>query len=492
LSTHDDPLQVTTGVREGDVIAGKYRVEKILGSGGMGVVVAARHVQLDDKVALKFLRPVAVEKPEAAIRFLREARAAVKIKSEHVARVTDVGTMENGAPYMVMEYLEGSDLAGWLKERGSLPVEQAVGFLLQACEALAEAHALGIVHRDLKPANLFLTKRPAGAAIVKVLDFGISKSVLPTADADLTNTAAFLGSPLYMSPEQMQSSKSVDARSDIWALGIVLYELVTGTTPFQRDTFTEVVTAVLQHEPAPFRPTSPEIPLAFEAVVGRCIAKDPAARFPNVAELAAALTPFGPPGSEASAQRIAQALGVGTPTPPLPASGNAVVSPSRRDVGVAVGATTSKPVAQDTPSIPELASRRKRRLSGPVAGLLVVSSVGAAFGVWWSTSTRKTPASPAITAEPSASHGSAEPPPMPSSSAAPSATATVAVAASQPTPPPAAGSLVSAPQPLPHRPPAPRGSSPAPATSTATPKPNCNPPYTIDAVGHHQYKPECN
>src|SRR5262245_59127005 len=164
-----------TAVREGEVLAGKYRVDRVLGVGGMGVVVAAHHIELDDKVAIKFLLPETLENGEAVARFAREARAAVKIKSEHVARVSDVGKLESGAPYMVMEYLVGSDLAGWLDERGPLPIDQVVEFVLQASEAIAEAHSLGIVHRDLKPANLFAIRRPDGALSIKVLDFGISK-----------------------------------------------------------------------------------------------------------------------------------------------------------------------------------------------------------------------------------------------------------------------------------------------------------------------------
>src|SRR5260221_13900920 len=223
------------GVNEGDVLAGKYRVERILGVGGMGVVVAARHVQLDDKVAIKFLLPEMLGNPEAVGRFAREARAAVKIKNEHVARVTDVGTLENGAPYMVMEYLEGGDLAAWIQQRGALPIEQAVEFVLQACEAIADAHGLGIVHRDLKPANLFCIRRSDGQLSIKVLDFGISKVTGLAGSGpgmSVTKTAAVMGSPLYMSPQQMQSSRDVDSRTDIWSLGVILYELIAGKVPF--------------------------------------------------------------------------------------------------------------------------------------------------------------------------------------------------------------------------------------------------------------------
>jgi serine/threonine-protein kinase len=189
------------GVREGDVLAGQYRVERVLGIGGMGVVVAAHHIQLDEKVALKFLLPDALGNSEAVSRFAREARAAVKIKSEHVARVMNVGTLPNGAPYMVMEYLDGGDLAAWLRERGALSVEQAVEFVLQACEAIAEAHALGIVHRDLKPANLFCIRRADGRLSIKVLDFGISKMSQfgGSGQSAMTQATGTMGSPLYMS-----------------------------------------------------------------------------------------------------------------------------------------------------------------------------------------------------------------------------------------------------------------------------------------------------
>src|SRR5687768_2291671 len=208
-----DGFHGPTGVREGDILVGKYRVERVLGLGGMGVVVAAQHLGLDQRVAIKFLFPEAFSHPEALLRFDREARAAAKIKSEHVARVTDVGTLENGAPYMVMEYLEGEDLAEYLRREGALRVEEAVQLVLQACEAIDEAHKLGIVHRDLKPANLFCIQKADGSRTIKVLDFGISKlthSVPATRGMAMTGASAMMGSPLYMSPEQMRSPRTVD------------------------------------------------------------------------------------------------------------------------------------------------------------------------------------------------------------------------------------------------------------------------------------------
>jgi serine/threonine-protein kinase len=296
------------GLREGDVLAGKYRVERVLGVGGMGMVIAARHIELDERVAIKFLLPEVACEGDAVTRFAREARAAVKIKSEHVAKVTDVGKLDNGAPYMVMEYLEGSDLALWLARQGPLPVEQAVEFVLQACEAISEAHTLGIVHRDLKPGNLFVTRRPDGALSIKVLDFGISKTTIAIgtgASGSMTRTSALMGSPLYMSPEQMQSSRDVDARSDIWALGVILYELLSGKRPFVADTMPELVLRVVQGAPpAELRSYRPDVPDALQQVIQKCLEKDRRARYESVGELAVALVPFGPKRARISVERI--------------------------------------------------------------------------------------------------------------------------------------------------------------------------------------------
>lgn len=319
-------LESVAGVREGDVLAGKYRVERVLGVGGMGVVVAARHIQLDTKVALKFLLPAMLGSGEAVSRFAREARAAVKITSEHVARVLDVGVLENGAPYLVMEYLEGGDLGGWIKQRGALPVEQAVEFVLQACVAVADAHGLGIIHRDLKPANLFCIRRSDGQLIVKVLDFGISKTVdLSGSDSGMgmTRTNVVLGSPLYMSPEQMQTPKAVDALTDIWALGVILYELVTARVPFDGDTIAEVAVKAATQPPPSMSTYRSDVPPGLEDVIFRCLAKDRRNRYRNVAELALALLPFAPRRAKASVERISgiiQASGLSASALALPES----------------------------------------------------------------------------------------------------------------------------------------------------------------------------
>jgi serine/threonine-protein kinase len=298
-------------VREGEVLAGKYRVERVLGVGGMGVVVAATHLQLEERVALKFLVKDALDSADAVARFAREARAAVKIKSEHVARVIDVGTLENGAPYMVMEYLEGGDLAQVVQARGPLPVEEAVEYVLQACEAIAHAHVLGIVHRDLKPANLFLIRRPDGTNAVKVLDFGISK-VMPgkgsSSDNAMTRTRAIMGSPLYMSPEQMTSTRDVDGRTDIWALGVILYELLSGQPPFSADTMPQLCGLILSGPTPSIRTIRPNIPPGLDAVLRRSLEKDPTRRYPNIAEFASALAEFAPKRARVSIDRVGRVI----------------------------------------------------------------------------------------------------------------------------------------------------------------------------------------
>ncbi|MCC6213596.1 MAG: serine/threonine protein kinase [Polyangiaceae bacterium] len=296
-------------VQPGDLLAGKYRVERVLGAGGMGVVVAAWHLELEQRVAMKFLLPELAERSDAAERFRREARAAVKIRSEHVARVLDVGTMsEPPVPYMVMEYLEGRDLAAELRERQQLPVEEACEYVLQASEAVAEAHSAGIVHRDLKPGNLHLSRRADGTAIVKVLDFGISKALASTSELSLTRTASIVGSPLYMSPEQMRNSKDVDVRADIWSLSAILFELVAGRPPFLAETIPELCSLLLTEDPPPLAQFRSDAPAALEAAVRRGLERDRARRWASVAELAAALSELAPAG-RVHAERAARLLG---------------------------------------------------------------------------------------------------------------------------------------------------------------------------------------
>ncbi len=279
-------------VQPGDLLASKYRVERVLGQGGMGVVVAARHEQLGFPVALKFMLPIALGDEGMKERFLREARAAGSLRSEHVARVTDFGTLETGAPYIVMEFLDGSDLGDALQRVGRFRVHEAAEYVLQACKAMEEAHALGIVHRDLKPQNLFLTHRPDGTPLVKVLDFGISKLTSVDGSLSVTSSQSMMGSPLYMAPEQIRSSKNVDSRADIYSLGVILYQLTTGVTPVQAETLGELFENIFTKSIVPLRERDPGIPAEFDALVMRCLAREPSARLGTVRELAAGLAQF--------------------------------------------------------------------------------------------------------------------------------------------------------------------------------------------------------
>jgi serine/threonine-protein kinase len=271
----------------GEVLAGKYRVERAIGRGGMGLVVEAVHLELEQPVAIKFLLAEAAAFEGASERFVREARAAARIKSEHVVRVLDVDRLPSGEPYIVMEYLVGTDLHRLVREQGPLPLRTAVDHLLQVCDALVEAHAMGVVHRDLKPSNLFLTQRADGSPLVKLLDFGIAKAPSSWSQQELTR--GLLGSPLYMSPEQLRDTRSVDARTDIWSLGVILHELVTGRFPFEASSEAALGAMVAIDAPTPLRRHFPAAPEALERLILRCLEKDPARRFPDVKAFAAAL-----------------------------------------------------------------------------------------------------------------------------------------------------------------------------------------------------------
>jgi serine/threonine protein kinase len=357
LSAHASrPARSASGgqmLRVGQVLCGKYRIDAVLGAGSMGVVVAAQHLQLGIPVAIKALRPEARANAEAVARFEREARAAAHIRGEHVVRVLDVGSLDDGTPFMVMERLEGEDLARRLEREGQLPVDEAVEWILQACEAVGEAHGLGIVHRDLKPENLFCARRPDGSSAIKVLDFGISKM----GSMQMTETQACVGSPCYMSPEQLRSSRRVDARTDIWALGAVLYELLTGAVPFWGDTMPELCTRILHTPPTPIRDLRAEVPEELAAVIERCLAKDRADRIANVADLAAALAPFGPAFAPTRTLSIARL--VAPQAPPACAETSAIVLRCPEPSHVSIAAAPPASVAPVSLASPErtLASR---------------------------------------------------------------------------------------------------------------------------------------
>ncbi|MEA2696817.1 MAG: eukaryotic-like serine/threonine-protein kinase, partial [Myxococcales bacterium] len=297
-------------VQTGKVLNSRYLIEHQLGAGGMGAVYAARHVHLGTKLAIKVLLPELLCEAEAIERFDREARASAKIADENVVRILDVGQLENGAPYMVMEFLEGQDAGAYLKKNGRLSIEQAIDVMLQTCAAVAAAHAMGIIHRDIKPSNLFFVHRSAGRPLVKVLDFGVSKLVSADSQENLmaTKTGSILGSPAYVSPEQWFDSKNVDKRSDIWALGIVLYELLTGKLPFIAASAPVMATKIAYEPVVPPSELRPEIPADLEKIVLRCLEKKAEDRFQDVTAVAKAL---------GSSQRRYQALNSSTVNLPL-------------------------------------------------------------------------------------------------------------------------------------------------------------------------------
>jgi eukaryotic-like serine/threonine-protein kinase len=277
-------------VQPGDVVAGKYRVERAIAAGGMGLVFSAKHIELDQAVALKFMR-AELRGQISTSRFTLEARATAKLRSAHIARVYDVGVLDDGTPFMVMELLEGIDLERLREERGRLSADIAAELISQACDAVSEAHNAGIIHRDLKPANLFLTKTAQGAPFVKVLDFGISKAINQVAPS-ATQAGTIMGSPPYMSPETLKSSRNADARSDIWALGVILYELVTGKLPFDGEGVGDLALKVHHDEPHWPCDLDPDIPKEFDEIVRKCLKKDATQRFKAVAELREALHAF--------------------------------------------------------------------------------------------------------------------------------------------------------------------------------------------------------
>jgi serine/threonine protein kinase len=385
-----------TATLVGSVIAGKYRVESRIGEGGMGIVFAARHLDLGTRVAIKLLRDSARREDEA--RFLREARAAAQLDSEHVVRVLDVGRLDERTPYIVMEYLEGEDLARRL-DGGSLGVEEAVGAVLEACEALAQAHLAGIVHRDIKPSNLFVATRKDGTRAVKVLDFGISKILRPLegdeGSISMTEARSVVGSAAYMSPEQLRSAKGVDARTDIWSLGVVLYELLCGGRPFEGKSAAAIGAAIATVSPASLSARASHVPRDLERVIGRCLEKNPDERYANVEKLARALLPFCP-GARASVERVTHLFGASS------SKGDAASPPTRHPLSRAVSRASSAPLPVDPVRPTEARPTPAASEPSPTSALPAVSA---------------DPSSPSAEASPSSSapaaHAEKSPPPAP-------------------------------------------------------------------------------
>ncbi len=496
---------------------GKYIIERTLGEGGMGVVFAARHQLLEQRVAVKVVRPEFMAQLDAVARFLNEARAAARIENDHVARVLDVGTLEGGLPYMVLEYLEGADLAQLLRQRGPLPVAEVADYLLEAIEGLAHAHAAGIIHRDLKPSNLFLARRPDGTSRVKVLDFGISKARRPDGapHGDMTRTNALLGSPLYMSPEQLRDAKNVDHRTDVWALGVIAFQLLTGKTPFNADNAVALFAAISESDPPRLRDLRPDDTIAptLETAVLRCLKRRPEERFASVTDVGVARSPHGTIRSQNALERAARILParrlddenpdsllaglsllpaapqVPTAPAPPPHAHAPTTSPSAM-TQLAGPAQTADPWAKS-------AARATRKKPGliyfAIGGALLLGAVGVgvAFNRW--RATRSIAVFSPVASAATATYTPAAVLPISvtnEEAMAPLAGASVSSVAST-----AEQTDAGAPE-KPRLPsvvlakPAPK---PATSASTAPPLParSCSPPYWYDAAGIRHFKPEC-
>ncbi|MDC0722381.1 protein kinase domain-containing protein [Nannocystis bainbridge] len=277
-----------------DTVAGRYRMGNILGVGGMGVVVSATDMQTERSVAIKFLLPNARFDQGMIERFAQEARALMRVRSRHVSEILDVGNLGNGAPYIVMERLVGEDLDAYLDSRRVLPVHEAIDYALQACAGVQQIHAAGLLHQDLKPSNLFLTRNDDDVGVVKVLDFGVARALPGSEPADSAQIASegLTGSPQYMSPEQILRTTEPDVRSDIWALGVVLYEMLAGLRPFEGESVESICENVILSRPKRLSVVNPQVPSELEQVVARCLKKDRDKRFTSTQDLAHALTPF--------------------------------------------------------------------------------------------------------------------------------------------------------------------------------------------------------
>jgi serine/threonine-protein kinase len=370
-------------VAAGETIGGRYVVDGMLAEGGMGVVCLGRHSELEQRVAIKFLRESYARSDSLVQRFLNEARAAATLKSEHVVRVMDVGQLETGRPYLVMEHLEGTDLEAEVTKNGPLDVDRAVRYALEVCEALVEAHSCGIIHRDIKPENLFLASVGNGREIVKVVDFGLAKRIDTPQRLVTTGPQDSMGSPCYMSPEQITTPHQVDVRTDVWSLGVVLYRLLSAAMPFDGTTVLEVYARVLNATPKSLCRLRPDVDAKLDAIVARCLEKDAALRYQTIGELAAALTAY--QAERADAERrgdsgIAQLSLVPSVIPERRASGTGRLFALAALVlvisfGATLAARAGEGRAQARAAIRSLLDEARPHTEGPIAAMLGDASV---------------------------------------------------------------------------------------------------------------------
>jgi serine/threonine-protein kinase len=468
----------------GTVINGKYRIDAILGKGAMGVVAACEHLELRERVALKFLRaPGADAATDFRVRFRREAQVCARLKNEHITRVVDVGVWRDAIPFMVMEHLDGMELHELLRG-GRLPPALAIDYAIQICEGIAEAHSLGIVHRDLKPQNLFVTRRPDGSTLIKLLDFGISKwTTSRDHDGDLTGTGVVLGTPKYIAPEQLFATEGIDARADVWSIGAILYEMLSGRPPFDSRMLRDIIAELASDAPPrSLRAQGVDIPAELEAALFRCFERTVEHRIHDVAELAGSIL-------------------------------DAIGSPFAGEVYARIEATLAGRVARDgdvshsgvtgtRSSAAALPPRRtKRNVALAALAILLLVGFGAVAGSsWWAAWSHV--ATRAASGE-ETSHAVA-PPPEP--------LAAVSAPADDPSPPSVAPTITS-PEPVPEAPPtaddravvaipprrrpAPSRRAPPPApppaasSSAREAKSDCDPPYALTADGVKIFRPEC-
>ncbi len=453
-STPDVPV-----LPQGTLVGGRYRIVRAIGSGGMGVVYEAVHDTLGQRLALKILNGDLARSADLAKRLEREAKTLARLESPHIARVIDVDVAPGAMPFMAMELLIGNDLDDEIVRRTSIPWREAVGWVLEACEAMRAAHANGIVHRDLKPANLFLHQAD-GRRVVKVLDFGISK-ITAAQDVAVTLTQSVIGTPLYMSPEQMTRPREVDLRTDVWALGLVLYELVTGVAPFEAETPQAVAILIATKEPEPMSALMPGLPPGLDSVVLRAIRKAPAERFQSATELAEAL---------------AAVLQGRANVDAVPAAGRAVAG---HEAAIAsTGVRARDPSLENTVAV--IAERPPRPARSPAVWIALggAAVVFGSVGIWLATRAGASPvageaSAPSQTAAAASAAATATAPPEEAPPTVTPMTSSSAVASAAAVQPSTSATVGSAPA-APRSPPRHTGEAPstaAPPTTTGKPKP---------------------